>query len=694
VDFRVLGPLEVINGGEPLSLGGARQRAVLAYLVLEANRVVPTTRLIDQIWGDEPPDAARQALFAYVSRLRKLLGPGRIQARPPGYVLWAERHEVDALRFTDLVDEAYHASADREAVAARLAEALELWRGATLSDLAGYDALRPAMARLEELRIAALEDRMQAEIDLGRHRGTVPQLEELTREHPLRERLWGQLILALYRSGRQADALAAFHRARRTLLEELGIDPSQPLAQLHQRVLRQDPDLAVPEPMPAATMSGGATASRPPPHLPVATANARTWPLPWYVIGFVPLAALAVAAALWIGQRPTALPPGTWTIGLDMPLSGSGAHLGEPVRNAVQMAVDDINAAGGIYGSTLALQAFDDGGDPARAAANAESFVADPRTIALIGPWGSAPAFETIPHTNEAGLLQCSPSATHPGLTKPRDGALDLRAARADAISFVRLAPADDIQAVAMAAFASHDLNARSVLVIDDTDVGRVIVDPFEREFSKLGGTTVRRALNPGADPRTVLAPLDSSGSLPDLVFFGGETDTGAVTIRRTMAETGHTATPLLSWDFLFDGSGRDPGSYLAQVGMPAAVGTYVAHASLPDPKFSFTDAYRQRFGAAPDEYAPGGYACVEIIAAALRRVAPEGPSAAELREVVRGYVVDPSHRYETVLGSVGFDANGDTLQQFVTFYRVEASAADGAGDWTTFDKQDFGPAP
>jgi DNA-binding SARP family transcriptional activator/ABC-type branched-subunit amino acid transport system substrate-binding protein len=691
MDFRVLGPLEVIDGGEPLSLGGARQRAVLAYLVLEANRVVPTERLIDQIWGDEPPDAARQALFAYVSRLRKLLGPGRIQARPPGYVLRAERREVDALRFTDLVDEAHRASADREAVAARLAEALELWRGATLSDLAGYDALRPAIARLEELRLAALEDRMQADIDLGRHRETVPQLEALTREHPLRERLWSQLMVALYRSGRQADALAAFHRARRTLLEELGIDPSPPLAQLHERVLRQDPALALPEPMPAARAPRVATAVRPP---PVATTKARRWRVPWYVIGVVSVAVLTVGAVLWIGQRPAALPPGTWTIGLDMPLSGSQAYLGEPVRNAVQMAVDEINAAGGIYGSALTLQVLDDASDPSRAAANAEAFVADPRTVAFIGPWGSAAAFETIPLTNEAGLLQCSPSATHPGLTKPRDGALDLRAARTDAISFVRLAPADDIQAVAMAAFAAHDLNATSVLVIDDTAVGRVIADPFEQEFSKLDGTTVRRALNPGADPRTVLAPLDSASGPPDLVFFGGETDTGAVTIRRTMAGMGHTATPLLSWDFLFDGSGRDPGSYLQQVGMPAAVGTYVAHASLPDPKFSFTDAYRQRFGADPDEYAPGGYACLEIIAAALRGVAPEGPSADELRELVRAYVVDQSHRYETVLGSIGFDANGDALQQFVTFYRVEELAADGAGDWTIFDKQDFGPAP
>jgi ABC-type branched-subunit amino acid transport system substrate-binding protein len=224
--------------------------------------------------------------------------------------------------------------------------------------------------------------------------------------------------------------------------------------------------------------------------------------------------------------------------------------------------------------------------------------------------------------------------------------------------------------------------------------VGRVIADPFEDEFRDLGGTAVRRTLNPGADPRNVLGPLETAADTPELVFFGGRTDTGGAALRLAMAETGHSSVPLLSWDFLFDGSGADPGSYLEQVGVAAAHGSYVAHASLPDHKFSFADAYRQRFGAEPDEYAAGGYACVEIVVAAMRGIAPAGPSTGDLRGLLRAHAVDPAHRYETVLGTLGFDANGDTLQQFVTFYRVEASAASGAGDWILFQKQDYGPAP
>ena len=683
MEFRVLGPLEAVDDGRSLVLGGPKQRALLAYLVLEANRVVSTDQLIDQIWGDEPPEAARQALFAYVSRLRKLLGPGRIQARPPGYVLRAERDEVDAFRFADLIDEAHRQADDRAAAAIRLSEALELWRGTPLSDIANYEALRPTVARLEEMHASALEDRMQAEIDLGRHREAVPALEALSREHPLRERLWSQLILALYRSGRQADALGAFHRARRILAEELGIDPSPELRRLHEEVLQQDAALN-PLPGPAAQASVGAASGA------GSRVDVRRRPRRPFVIGALLVAALGGAAAVW-AFAPRGLPQGTWNIGLVMPLSGPRSQLGQAVQNAVQMAVDDLNADGGIDGTRLTLDTRDDADDATQAAAIGSAFVADPRTIAMIGPWGSGASFATIPVTNEAGLLECSPASTHPGLTKPRDGALDLRASRPDAINFLRVPPADDIQAVAMAAFAYRDLAARSVLVIDDADVGRVIADPFQSEFRKLGGGTLRQALNQGADPSTVLTSLGVAEP-PDLVFFGGNPETGAG-VRTAMADTGHASTPLLSWDFLFDGSGAEQGSYIQRVGA-AAVGSFVAHASLPDPKFSFTDAYRQRFGSEPDEYAAAGYACVQVIAAGLREIAAGGPSAEELRERVRSYAVDTTHRFETILGTIGFDANGDNLQQYVTFYRVESSAAEGAGDWVIFEKQDFGPAP
>jgi DNA-binding SARP family transcriptional activator/ABC-type branched-subunit amino acid transport system substrate-binding protein len=682
MDFRVLGPLEAVDdAGAQLPLGGPKQRALFAYLVLEANRVVSTDKLIDQIWGDEPPDAARQTLFTYVSRLRKLLGTGRIQARAPGYVLQADRREVDALRFADRIQEAHQAAPDRRAVADGLRDALGLWRGPALADIADFAALQPAIARLEEQHLTATEDLLQVELDLGLHREVLSTLDSLTREHPLRERLWTLLITALYRAGRQADALGAFHRARRVLAEELGIEPSAELTKLNQQVLQQDPTL-IPPSIPLAAQPVPA----PPP--PGPTSNGwRRWR---YGPLLIPIALVLIVATTW-AFTPRGLPQGPWTIGVDMPLTGPRTSYGQSARNAIQLAVDEVNAAGGIGGVTLALDIRDDGDDPGRARATASDFVEDRRTIAMVGPWGSAQAFEVIPLTNAAGLITCSPAATHPGLTKPRDGALDLRSAEPDAISFVRLAPADDIQAVALAAFAFQELQATSALVIDDGDVGRVIADPFEAEFRELGGSTIRRTLNPEADAASVLTALDDAASPPGLVFAGGRSDTVA-RIRSAMVAMGHAATPLLSWDFIMDGNGDSAGSYLNITG-DAAAGTYAAHASLPDHKFSFADAYRQEFGAEPDEYAAAGYACIEIIGAALRQVASQGPTADELRALLRASVVDPTQRYETILGTIGFDDNGDALQQFVTFYRVDPAAADGAGDWVVVKKQDFGPA-
>jgi DNA-binding SARP family transcriptional activator/tRNA A-37 threonylcarbamoyl transferase component Bud32 len=239
--FQVLGPLEAWEGGGRLALGGPKQRLVLAHLLLRANQVVAADRLIDQVWGEEPPDAARSALQAYVSRLRRSLGAGRLQGRPPGYVLRAAPEEVDLLGFEDLVGQARRRAAAEPRAALRLLdEALALWRGPALADLAAEPSLGPELARLEELRLAAREERMDALLVLGRHGEVVAELEQLTREQPLRERLWGQRLLALYRSGRQAEALGAYQQARQTLAEELGIDPSPALQRLHQQVLRQD----------------------------------------------------------------------------------------------------------------------------------------------------------------------------------------------------------------------------------------------------------------------------------------------------------------------------------------------------------------------------------------------------------------------------------------------------------------------
>ncbi|HKR97947.1 MAG TPA: BTAD domain-containing putative transcriptional regulator, partial [Candidatus Dormibacteraeota bacterium] len=242
MQFRILGPLEVAEGDRLVSLPGA-QRSLLGLLLLSANEVVSADRLIDELWGEEVPESGRTALQVRVSQLRKALGGagGRIVTRAPGYVLRVDADELDLYRFERLVSEAD--GAEPAEVAAKLREALGLWRGAPLVDLSDASFAQPAIKRLEELRLAASEKRIEADLALGRHADLVGELETLVEEHPWREGLHAQLMLALYRCGRQADALAAYQNARRVLVEQLGIEPSAPLRELEQAILRQEASL-------------------------------------------------------------------------------------------------------------------------------------------------------------------------------------------------------------------------------------------------------------------------------------------------------------------------------------------------------------------------------------------------------------------------------------------------------------------
>jgi DNA-binding SARP family transcriptional activator len=256
MDFRLLGPLEVVEHDRRLALGGGKQRSLLAVLLLHANEVVATERLIDELWGASPPVTVAKSVQKYVSRLRKELGDHRLVTRTPGYVLRVDPSELDLSRFERLVAEA--GEAEPLTAARLLSEALALWRGAPLADLAYEPFAQAEIARLEESRLAALEQRLDAELAAGRHAELAGELEGLVREHPLRERLRGQLMLCLYRAGRQAEALEAFGAARAVLVEELGIEPGRRLRELHEAILRQDPrlDLAVTEPA-AGTARGG-----------------------------------------------------------------------------------------------------------------------------------------------------------------------------------------------------------------------------------------------------------------------------------------------------------------------------------------------------------------------------------------------------------------------------------------------------
>jgi DNA-binding SARP family transcriptional activator len=259
VEFRVLGPVEAVAEGRPVPLPAAKPRALLAALLLSRNRVVSVGQLIDDLWGEEPPETATKALQGYVSQLRKALGAERLLTKPPGYSLRVEDGELDLDTFERLVREGRQllAAGDSKAASKRFAEALELWRGTPFAEFEAEPFARGAGARLEDARLAALEERIDADLALGRHARLLPELEELVAGEPLRERPRGQLMLALYRSGRQADALELYRRTRETLSEELGIEPSRELQELERGILQHDRDLELGR-MPARGAEGAA----------------------------------------------------------------------------------------------------------------------------------------------------------------------------------------------------------------------------------------------------------------------------------------------------------------------------------------------------------------------------------------------------------------------------------------------------
>lgn len=250
LEFSILGPLEVAEDGRLVRLGGPKQRAALAILLLSANRVVSVERLADDLYAGAPPVTAVTQVQRQVSELRKVLGAAAIETRSPGYVLHVEPDGLDLDRFERWTHEAALARgrSDHAAAAELAARALDLWRGAPLADVAYEPFAQTAIGRLEELRLAALEQRFEAELALGRHGSVLAELEALVWDNPLRERLRGLLMLALYRAGRQVDALEAFRAARELLVEELGIEPSRTLVDLQRAILTHDPslDLTVP----------------------------------------------------------------------------------------------------------------------------------------------------------------------------------------------------------------------------------------------------------------------------------------------------------------------------------------------------------------------------------------------------------------------------------------------------------------
>lgn len=259
MEFRILGPLEVVDGDRPLTLKGSRLRALLVLLLTSANEVVSADRLIDELWGAQPPQAATNALQYHISQLRKALAPADlIETREPGYLIRVKPDQLDLLRFERLVGDSQHAAPENAARV--LQEALGLWRGPALADLQREQFAQAEIRRLEELRLVALERRIDADLALGRRAELVGELETLTRQHPYREALRAQLMLALYGSGRQAEALGVYRETRSLLVDELGIEPGPAIQQLEQAILRHDAAL-IPTGPPAEDISPQARGS-------------------------------------------------------------------------------------------------------------------------------------------------------------------------------------------------------------------------------------------------------------------------------------------------------------------------------------------------------------------------------------------------------------------------------------------------
>jgi DNA-binding SARP family transcriptional activator len=258
--IRILGPFQLDDGGQRIMIGGVRQRAVLADLLLYANEAVPSEQLLVDLWGEDAPPSAANALQAAVSRLRRLLPPGRLVTAAPGYMLRIFPAELDAAQFEQLIFEGRDvlaAGGAPEAVRV-LDQAMTLWRGPPLADFRYEPFAQAEIARLEELQLACLEERNEAHLALGSAGALTAELGRMVADHPLRERLRGQFMLALYRSGRQAEALEAYREFRRTLMDELGLEPSSALREIEAAILRHDPVLA-----PGSATSGTPQARRP-----------------------------------------------------------------------------------------------------------------------------------------------------------------------------------------------------------------------------------------------------------------------------------------------------------------------------------------------------------------------------------------------------------------------------------------------
>jgi branched-chain amino acid transport system substrate-binding protein len=374
-------------------------------------------------------------------------------------------------------------------------------------------------------------------------------------------------------------------------------------------------------------------------------------------------------------------------IGIELPMTGGEAPNGVPTANGVALALQKIT----VPGFTVTIEQEDDAVNGVhnadQGAKNMTTLANDPAVIGVVGPYNSSVAQAEIPVSNAAGLMQCSPANTATVLTKG-DGAKALRKTNPDKIAYVRLASTDDIQAAAGVDIAYNIVGAKSAYVLNDTQTyGKGIADYFATDFAQIGGTVVGTEGPPSTTTDFSTQVTKIKGLAPSYVFYGGVTTSGLGLFRKQMASQGLGTLPFGGGDGINDGSAATASSFLNIAGPDGDANTYSTVAAIHDiPNAAqFATDYKAAFNTDPGSYSAPGYACTQVILQALKAASGTTDLAA-LREKVRSYIATTGTSYDTVLGSLSFDANGDTSQHTISYYKYDATAK----DWLFFKQRDF----
>jgi branched-chain amino acid transport system substrate-binding protein len=392
----------------------------------------------------------------------------------------------------------------------------------------------------------------------------------------------------------------------------------------------------------------------------------------------------------------------TVNIATELPMQGSELAASQPIINGVKTALNKVgNKAGDCTINFPDSAQYDDAlngaHDPQTGAKNMTTITSDPSYMAVIGPVNSNVAAVQIPISNEAGLLQCSPANTNPGLTQPEFGALDIRKARPNDINYIRVVTTDNYQGPAAAAYIYGKLGKKTVYIIDDTETfGKGIADAFEAEFKKEGGTVVAHDGVPKTTTDYTSILTQAAAKKPEAIYFGGVTATGGARILNAAVQAGMGDIPFVGPDGISDGSATTKDSFLNLAGANAknAYSTLAGIGDFPA-KAQFDADYKALIGTDPTGYAAMGYACAQVVLDAIARASQtaDPTDLAAFREAVRKAAVDPSVSYDTILGKLQFDANGDTTQKIISIYAYDPAGANGAGDWAFKEQIDFAQA-